>query len=180
MKIDITKSLPNDKKFFSLVDAFVFNCPAATVVSKKKTKTKVFDNVSVRDCSFRTRGITGTLLNTITAQIKKTVKPGFYHKIEKGETVETAFNSDSSDEKIVFKENTQMSDAEVVFYYIRNAFAHGDIEVIPGAERIYKLESKKKNDVKALMILKEETLQRLVTLSCNNKSQIEKMQRKKK
>ena len=49
-----------------------------------------------------------------------------------------------------------MSDAEVVFYYIRNAFAHGDIEVIGGGDRIYKLESKKKNDIKAQMILKEE------------------------
>lgn len=180
MMINITKSLPNDKAFFNLVNTFVFRCPAATVVSKKKVNPKAFENVSVRECSFRSRGITGTLLITITAQIKKTVKPGYYHRIEKGETVEAVFDADTSDEKIVFKENSQMSDAEAVYYYIRNAFAHGDIEVLPGMERVYKLESKKKNDVKAQMVLKEGTLKKLAMLSSNNKTQIEKMQKKKK
>lgn len=150
----------------------MFKCPAATVVSKKKAKIKKFDNVSARDCSFRSRGITGTLLNTITVQIKKTVKPGMYHKIEKGETVEAIFDKDTSDEKIVFKDNSQMSDAEVVFYYIPNAFAHGDIEVIGGGDRIYKLESKKKNDIKAQMILKEEAF---YWAKCSNRVWIKRL-----
>ena len=61
VKIDITKSLPYDKKFFSLVDAFVFNCPAATVVSKKKTKTKLSSGEAHEDlyCSGRVLSLRG-------------------------------------------------------------------------------------------------------------------------
>lgn len=181
MKIDTKAMIPlADSSFQQLIEAFVFNCPSATVVSKKKAKIKVWNNVSVRDCSFRTRDITGTLLITITAQIKRQLKNGLYKKVEKDQDVDSVFDADHSSEKIVFKENAQMSDAEVVFYYIRNSFAHGSFEVVDDGERYYKLESKKNGVIKAQMILKESTLNKIATLSSYNKKQIEALQRKRK
>ena len=179
MIIDITKKIPDDNVFHSIINSFVFHCPSAMVTSKKKAKVKTYESVSVRECAFRSKGITGTLLTTITAQIKRTVKSGFYHKIENSETVEDVFDKDTSKEKIVFLGNSQMSDAEVVFYYIRNAFAHGDFEVLPGTERVYKLESKKKNTIKAKMILEESTVLKLAKLAAVSKSQVEKLQKKR-
>ena len=70
-----------------------------------------------------------------------------------------------------------MSDAEVIYYYIRNAFAHGSFEVT--SDRVYKLESKKKESVKAQMMLKETTLLKIADLSRKNRKQIEALQKKK-
>lgn len=181
MKINTKGEIPySDPKFQKIVNTFVFYCPAATVTSKKKEKNKKWDNVSARDCSFRSRGITGTLLSTITAHIKRILKNELYKKIGNDEKVDIIFESDSSSEKIVFKANSQMSDSEVVYYYIRNAFAHGSFEVIDNGERFYKLESKKRDNIKAQMILKESTLMKLGDLSLYSKKQIEALQKKKK
>ena len=177
MKINITEQIPDDLNFHKLIEDFVFNCPSATVTSKKKAKTKQWDNVSVRECSFRNRGITGTLLNTITAQIKRMMKNELYKKVDKIELVEDVFDASNSNERIVFRDNSQMSDAEVIYYYIRNAFAHGSFEVT--SDRVYKLESKKKESVKAQMMLKETTLLKIADLSRKNRKQIEALQKKK-
>lgn len=72
-----------------------------------------------------------------------------------------------------------MSDAEAVFYYIRNAFAHGSFEVVSGSDPIYKLESKKNGVVKAQLLLKQTTLIKLADLSERSRTDIEKLQRKK-
>lgn len=181
MKIDTKARIPlDDPTFQSFIEAFVFNCPSSTVTSKKKAKVKTWDNVSARDCSFRTRDITGSLLITITAQIRRQLKNGLYKKADKDENVDTIFDADPSAEKIVFKENSQMSDAEVVFYYIRNAFAHCSFEVVDDGEKYYKLVSSKKGVIKAQMILKESTLKKLADLSAYSKKQIEALQKKKK
>ena len=178
MFIDTKSPVPIEEAFFqSFIVAFVFNCPSATVVCKKKEKPKRFNPVSTRGCSFRERGITGTLLTTLTAQIKKRVD--FYKKAEKNQKVEDLFESISNNERIVFRENAQMSDAEAVYYYIRNAFAHGSFEYIP-ERKLYKLESKKDDNVKAQMILSESTLQKLAELSSVDKKFIENLQRKRR
>lgn len=178
MDINISSNIPlDDEKFQYLIKAFVFNCPSAIVISKKKEKTKKYENISARKSSFRNRGITGTLLNTMTSQIKKNVLS--YQKVVKNQRIEETFDKDYNVEKIIFKENAQMSDAETVFYYIRNAFAHGSFEYLP-EEKIYKLESKKKDSVKAQMILKESTLKKLADLSALDKTDVEKLQKPKK
>ena len=83
MKIDTKARIPlDDPTFQSFIEAFVFNCPSSTVTSKKKAKVKTWDNVSARDCSFRTRDITGSLLITITAQIRRQLKNGLYKKAD--------------------------------------------------------------------------------------------------
>ena len=182
MTIDTKANIPlDDPEFQGFIKAFVFNCPSATVISKKKAKVKTWVNVSARDCSFRTREITGTLLSTMTAQIKRLLKNQLYQMAEKDKNVDAIFDASKCNEKIVFKENSQMSDAEAVFYYIRNAFAHGSFEVVvDGVEKYYKLESSKKGVIKAQMILKESTLKKLADLSAYNKKQIEALQKKKK
>ena len=59
-----------------------------------------------------------------------------------------------------------MTDLETLYYYIRNAFAHGAFEVINTKEgRVYKLESAKNGIVKAQMRLKESTLNTYVNYS---------------
>ena len=145
MNIDINNPIPiADTSFQGVVIAFVFNCPSATITGKKKDKIKKYENVSTRNCSFRDRGITGTLLNTITSQIKRLMKNQLYRKVIKEkdgheDKVEDVFNADLSAEKIVFRENSQMSDAETVYYYVRNAFAHGSFEIVDdGGVKIYK------------------------------------------
>ena len=178
MFIDTKATIPiENQSFQSFVKAFVFNCPSAIVVSKKKEKIKRFNPVSARECSFREREITGTLLITLTAQIKKQID--FYQKAEKNQRIEELFDSNFNNEKIVFKENAQMSDAEVIFYYIRNAFAHGSFEYIP-EQNMYKLESKKGDNLKARMLLSEATLTKLAELSSIDKKSIEKLQKKRK
>lgn len=178
MNINVEANIPSSNPLFqSFIESFVFNCPSATVVSKKKDKNKKYKSVSARECSFRLRGITGTLLNTMTAQIKKRVE--FYQKVDNGQKVEDVFDSNRYDEKIVFKGNNQMSDAEVVFYYIRNAFAHGSFEYVPDANA-YKLESKRDGVVKAQILLKEDTLKKLSELASLDKKSIEAFQKKRK
>lgn len=178
MFIDTNAKMPiEDHSFQSYIMAFVFNCPSAIVISKKKEKPKHFIPISTRNCSFRARGITGTLLTTMTAQIKKRIE--FYKKAEKSQKIEDLFDSNVYNEKIVFRENNQMSDAEAVFYYIRNAFAHGSFEYIP-EKKMYKLESKKGDTVKARMIINESTLTRLSELSSLDKKSIENLQKKRR
>ena len=180
MVINVNSAIPIDNSLFqSYIESFVINCPSATVISKKKDKSKTYNNVSARNCSFRDRGITGTLLTTVTSQIKKYMRNGLFKKASNKERVEVEFDIDNSSEKIVFCENTQMSDAEVVFYYIRNAFAHGDFEYLP-SNGMYKLESKKKDVVKAQMLLSETTLNRLSGLLRLDKSKIMSLQKRRR
>ena len=134
----------------------------------------------VAESVLRDREITGTLLATVTLQIKRYLNGGLYQKCENNENLGEIFDADPSAEKIVFKENAQMSDAEVIFYYIRNAFAHGSFEVVEKGVRFYKLESRKNDTLKAQMILKEATLKKLAELSGFNRSYLENLQKKKK
>ena len=76
------------------------------------------------------------------------------NKIEKSSTL-----SDKYFELIAMTERSDMSKTSAIFYYIRNAFAHGSFSVIKDEARtIYYLESAKADTVKAQIRLREETL----------------------
>lgn len=83
--------------------------------------------------------------------------------------------ADLNFEFIVFRERNDIPDTEAIFYYIRNAFAHGSFEIKEtGGNSVFLLESRKANSVKAQMRLKEKTLRyyrELAAMSCSkNKS----------
>lgn len=175
MFIDYNKAIPNsNKEFQEYIKSFVFYCPSAILIDKKRKK---YLYISARNCSFRERGITGTLLTTLVYRVKNVIKNGTYLKVETEDDIEEYYKADRSIEKIIYKKNYNMSDVEVIFYYIRNAFAHGSFEYQTGSG-IYKLESKKNDNIKARMVLKEETLKKLVRISEMDKISVERLQKK--
>ncbi len=161
-KIPIT-----DKNFQTIITALVFNCPSS--INKQP--------VSARKTSFTRRGVIKHYLTTILAQIRHPLaQNNAYHPVEDSsiaiaertqQIIKNSPLSDSNFDLIVFNKRNDMPDTEAIFYYIRNAFAHGSFEVISirGGSRIYFLESKKNETIKALMRLKESTLLHYVKLS---------------
>lgn len=185
-------------EFNHLINGFVFNCPSRII---KETKIKPppttgpkykreHENVSKRKCSFYDRGIKKDLLTTILAQIRKPmVANGTYMALKPEKDVELERQlmessitlSDNLYDEMLYHTRTDMSDTEAIFYYVRNAFAHGSFEAVPnGASYVYILESQKEDKIKAQMRLKEETLLRYLELANASEKEIRSLQRRKK
>jgi len=80
--------------------------------------------------------------------------------------ISTVSLADPNYDIMVYKHHPKMSDAEAIYYYIRNAFAHGSFEIKSGkGEPCYLLQSDKDGIIKAQMRLKESTLFRLLAIS---------------
>ena len=189
-----------DRTFSAIIEGLVFNCPSCTI---KKTKNGQYPNgktkykeeshpVSARGTTFRSRGVCKDLLVTVLAQIRRPfAKYGTYSLLKNDDDVEKKVDqildssslTDPNFELIVFKKCSTMSDTEALYYYIRNAFAHGSFEVKTlsgGGEKIYLLESKKDDVVKAQMRLKESTLTRYIALSQLDATQVRALRKPKK
>lgn len=154
--------------FHKIIDFYLFNCPCETEKGSKKIGTKVYTKVSKRAKTLRAQGWTGGYLNTLLATMKHTTS-GFleYHifgadldiseevvKIEKYCTL-----SDVNFEMIAMSDRSDMNKTSAIFYYIRNAFAHGSFSVVKDESKtIYYLESAKGDVIKAQIRLREETL----------------------
>lgn len=191
-------NIPFDKRnFCRIIDALVFNCPACTCNQKKdgkypngKTKYSYeYKPVSAREVSFRKRGIEKGLLITLLSQSRKLVTNKMFFVIEKTESVEarvddifrTFLLSDPNFEIVVFKKKDGCSDAELFFYYMRNAFAHGSFEIIQSKEgKVYLLECKNNSSLNARMRLKEKTLMDYVQLSEISAAELQRMQKKRR
>jgi hypothetical protein len=63
---------------------------------------------------------------------------------------------------IVYIEHPTMSKAEIIYYYIRNAFAHGCFEIIDND--IYHLKSIKGDMLNAEMFLSADMLKKLINI----------------
>lgn len=196
--LNLKSNIPIEQlEFQKIIQGFVFMCPSAIKREKKnkddqKRKTE-YSYVSARkNSSFRKRGINKNLLTTILAVIRRPlVAIKTFAAIESSDDVETnirtiAKNTTLSDpdyEIMVYKKRSDMSQAEAIFYYIRNAFAHGSFEVKKantGKENIYIFESKKGNDIKAQMRLKESTLLKYIDLANKTDKEIRELQIKNK
>ena len=194
-----TDNIPlSSKQFQSIVKGFVFECPCCTRhpktiglnADKKKRKQLVYIPVSARAESFKDRGISGHLLTTILAQIRKPLaRNNAYAAIQPSEDLTIAANelilnsaqSDDMFEMMVFQKRADMPDAETIYYYIRNAFAHGSFEVINCRnDTIYLIESSKEGKPKARMRLNERTLLRYLELKKLTSSEIKALQKKRK
>ena len=196
--VNITKSIPMTNPIFQeIVCGFVFNCPSSTehrerigVNEEGKVRYKrTYKPVSARSVSFRKRGINKDLFLTILAQIRRPLNNiKTYALIKASESVESTVNAiinttslgDPYFEIIVFQKRNDMTDTEALYYYIRNAFAHGSFEVIPTNKgHVYLLESSKDESVKAQMRLKETSLKEYLRLANLTAAEIKALQKSK-
>ena len=158
----------NDSNFLKIVDFYLFNCPCETEKGSKKNGTKEYIKVSKRSTTLRSQGWTGGYLNTLLASMKHTASGHLeYHTFSTGADInaevcriEKAGNmSDTNFEMLVMSERADMNKTSSIFYYIRNALAHGSFSVISDKGKcIYYLESARDGEFKAQIRLREETL----------------------
>ena len=169
--VNVNAKIPIDQKnFWEIIDAFVFCCPSS--IKRKET----YRDVSARKCSFRARGINGKLLTSLVAKLKQPfVKNGTYAVLKhSSDNVESRVQQimksvslgDSNYDLMVFKHRHDMPITEAIYYYIRNAFAHGSFEVKNNnGSYIYLLECSNKKQIVARMRIKEKTLLEIAKLS---------------
>lgn len=187
----------NDESFGELIRGFVIECPVCREKKIKdgktadgKTKYIVTKNpISARDSTFRSRNVSGNLLTTLMAQIRRPLAAkSSYALIKNKESVENKVNEiiehsnqkDEDFEVVVFQNRTDMSDVEAFYYSIRNAFAHGSFEIIQSRSgRVYKLESSRDGEIKAQMRLKESSLLKYVDYSKYDVKKIKALQNKR-
>ena len=161
-----TKIPYTDQNFQKIIDFYLFNCPCETEKGTKENKT--YTKVSQRATTFRSQGWTGGNINILIACMKKTSSGQLEYrhfkssakieeeviKIEKGSSL-----SDKSFEMIALIERSDMKLTSSIFYYIRNAFAHGSFSVINDkGKKTYFFESAKDTIIKAQIRLREDTL----------------------
>ena len=186
-------------RLIEAIDFFVLHCPASnrsyvkdgTWLDGKKKRKKIYKDVSARDCSFHRNGITGNLLSTILAEIRRPIaKQGLFQiiktDVDVAMTTRVLLNgrtgNDHWPDLIVIHTRSDMPDSESIYYYIRNAFAHGSFEIVRENKKqpVYRFESKKDGVIKARMQLKENTLIRLKELAEMGPKEIKQLQRRKK
>lgn len=196
--VNVKEIVPiKDFVFYRIISGFVFECPSSIkkTVNKGKwpngkiIKETFYDSVSARRCSFKNRGITGNLLTTILTQIRKPIERNLaYAALRPEDSVENTVksiirNSDLGDvnyDLMVYKKRGDMPDTEAIFYYIRNALAHGAFEVVRNqSDTFYLLESKKNEDLKAQMRLKESSLLNYISLANLTPNEIKELQHTK-
>ena len=163
-----TKIPLNDANFQKIIDFYLFGCPCETEKGSKKKGTKSYSKISKRAKTLRSQGWTGSYLNTLLASMKHTTSGHLaYHTFDnksdiKAEVSKIEKNTSLSDinfEMIAMADRADMSKTSAIFYYIRNAFAHGSFSVVKdGSQTMFYLESAKDDTVKAQIRLREETL----------------------
>ena len=184
----------SDEVFQSIINNLLFNCPTCirkaenVKASGTSKKTKIrYKPVSARESSFKKHGITGNALLTVLAQIRRPLARMNTYKVLKSsesvaENVERIIQStslsDSMFEMMVYHTRSDMPDAEAIYYYIRNAFAHGSFEVCDwNNDRFYFLESNKDGTIKTQMRLREKTLLGYAKLAQMSLGEIRLLQR---
>lgn len=187
-----------DECFQRIINGLLFNCPSCVRKTtnmgkenggKQKKKTQYIP-VSARETSFKKNGISGSALLTILAQIRRPlVYINAYEALKPSANIEDSVEhiikstncADDMFELMVYHIRSDMPEAEAIYYYIRNAFAHGSFEVyVHNNDRVYLLESCKDGTIKARMRLKEKTLLRYVELTHMSLEDVFRLQRKKR
>jgi len=156
------KEIPYNKSFYDILEFYLFSCPCERKNGSGKDKRYI--KISNRSKTLREQGWTGGYLNTLIASMKHTTSGNLvYRPLDARASVEAETNnvekslslSDEHFEMIVFCKRTDMNLTSSIFYYIRNAFAHGSFSVVAGT---YYFESQKNGKVKARIRLREKTL----------------------
>lgn len=157
-----------DTNFQKIINFYLFNCPCEIESGSVNKETKTYTKVSQRGITLRSKGWVKGFLNTLLASMKKTTSGHLeYHpfsvetniSIESSRIESNVGLSDMNFEMVVFVERRDMNKTSAIFYYIRNALAHGSFSVVSvGNRKIYYLESAKNSTIKARIRLNEETL----------------------
>lgn len=152
------------KNFKSILEFYLFQCPCEIKKGSKKKHNEMYSRVSARGSTLREYGWTDGCLNTLLAAMKDTSSKQLTYRhlpanseildevksIKKNSTL-----SDPNFEMIVFVKHPKMSVTSSIFYYIRNAFAHGSFSVDGD---VYCFECSKDGIIKAVIRLREKTL----------------------
>ena len=172
-----------NENFLQILNFFLLNCPVVFPKSRRK--------VSQRAKSLEKIGWTAHKLLTLLANMKssatKTLKNNYF-KSDKAdfnveETMSKCEQSSSYNDKhfevMVFVVNSELGETRTIFYYIRNAFAHGAFSVCEDDKNpVYYLESAKDGKIKGQFRLKETTLLEWIRLSTSTPDKL-KMRTKK-
>lgn len=176
-------------EFNRLLEFYLFMCPVEIESGSKKNGNRQHSPVSSRGVTLRQKGWTGSKLNILLSQMKHThTKQLTYLVCPTGSSIEdevkmierNSLLSDKEFEMIVFTKRSDMSITASIFYYIRNALAHGSFSVTNG---IYYFESSKKGTVFAQIRLREQTLMKWIYLFNSTVDEISssnKVQRRKR
>ena len=178
-----------------IVFKFLIYCPSSIrkkenigINNKGKPSTKTtYEPVSAQKRTFKERGIIKDLLTTILFQIRKLINDqGVYQALEENDNVEEqvlklleiSSLNDAYFDIIVFNKRNDMPETEAIYYYIRNAFAHGSFEVkkLKGGY-IYLLECKRGKQIKAQIRIKERNLKRILEFIEMTPTQIRDMRK---
>lgn len=153
-------SLAKDKNLQDLVQFYVWETPVP--------------DVSQKGISFKHRGWAGGRFNTLHAQMRKT--SGFpnsdHWRTSKASEIEKVLDElgrldgyDCSFEFAVHTVKSGLNKTEALFYFIRNAFAHGGFRVSKyKGEKYFVLENRQNDRLKGRAIFKETTLKSWVDL----------------
>ena len=152
--------------FEKILCFYLFHCPCETVKNSKGTR--IYKKVSKRAKTLRDQGWVKGQLRTLLSSMKHTSSGHLeYHLYNTGEKLEVKMNnlsqtvslSDSHYEMVIMIKRTDMSNTSAIFYYLRNAFAHGSFSIVEDNKKnVYYFESSKDDSIKALIRLREETL----------------------
>lgn len=152
-----------DKNFQKIIEFYLLRCPCEI----KRDQDK-YVKISRMSTTFRQQGWVGGKLNMLISSMKNTESGHLeYHihhpyddVITKTEMVEKVVNlKDLHFEMISIVKRSDMSLTSSIFYYIRNALAHGSFGVVQQEnKKTYYFESTKGDNVKAQIRLREDTL----------------------
>lgn len=165
-KKDSTIPLDNNN-FQKILNFYLFNCPCEIESGSKKKGTLKYEKVSKRAITLRQQGWAGSYLNSLMAAMKHTASGNLKYEHykasedikEKSDILEKGSLNDIRFEMIVISERSDMNLTSAIFYYIRNALAHGSFSTVSNGKPItYYFESAKGGNVKARIRLREETL----------------------
>lgn len=152
------------KNFQKILSFYLFQCPCETQKGSKRKGNITYSRVSVRGNTLRQCGWTGGYLKTLFSAMKDTTSkqltyyhfPGNKDILSEVKSIEgNSTLSDPNFEMIVIVKRSDMTLTSSIFYYIRNALAHGSFMVNGD---VYSFESSKDGTIKAAIRLREKTL----------------------
>ena len=158
----------DNSDFHKILNFFLFYCPVEIEKGKKKNGSLRYEKVSKQATTLRQQGWIKGHLKTLLSCMKNTTSGHLeYHKCESTADIATKCSeiengctlNDKEFELIVIAERSDMNLTSAIFYYIRNALAHGSFSVVRSEKNVtYYLESAKGDETKARMRLREQTL----------------------
>lgn len=177
-------SFPNgDKNFLKIIEFFLFECPVVFPKSKKR--------VSQRAKSLEEHGWQGDTLRLLLTNMKNNASNHLIYSKGKAEDFDvvkqtencenTTSLSDRHFEMMYFIVHNELKETRTIFYYIRNAFAHGSFSVYSNNDDpIYYLENMNKGKVYGRFRLKEKTLLKWINLFNSTPEKLKSKNKKKR